>query len=130
MGWNPLRDIRRAVKKIEDAYNDDLMDDVMGIESVSRLATGTVATGYVPAAVGEMKTRVDDKIDRAGRTAADAVRKAQEARDMPTILANQARAARRKKLREQSLMAGGASDSSGGAMLSSVLAMGKQSLGA
>lgn len=129
MGWNPLKDIKKRLKKLDDAFNQDLMDDVLGIESVTDLAKGTAVTGYAPAAGREMKDRADAKVGRADAAAAKAVKDAQAARDLPTILANQARASRRKRMREQSLLAGG-SDSYGGAALSSVLAMGKSSLGA
>lgn len=132
MGWNPLKDIKKGLKKIEDSVNQDVLDDVLGVENVGSFIGGTML-GIDPATSGTRsnKTRVDDKIDRATVSAKKAIADAQTARDMPTILANQARAARRKRMRDQSLLAGGASaGGAGGAALSSVMAMGKQSLGA
>lgn len=132
MGWNPLKDIKNGLKKLEDHarqeirnVNHQFYDDILGIEkgNVSDFAKGGI--------VGANRARIDDKTARAQVAADKAVADAQLARDMPTIIANQARAARRKRMREQSLMAGGATaGGSGGAALSSVMAMGKQSLGA
>lgn len=130
MSWDPLKDVKKSLKKIEDSVNKDVFDDVLGIEDLSQAAR-TIALGGTPfdAAAQAQRERGKDKESGAKVAAAESERKAQEARDLPTVLANQARAARRKRQRGMSLMATGAGDG-GGALLSTVMATGKQTLGA
>lgn len=129
MSENPFKRIEKAAKKLEDSINKDVFDDVLGIEDLSR-AAGTLALGGDPTAAAAQAQRERGQAKAAGATqrAADAERQAQEARDMPTVLANQARAARRRRQREMSLMMTGASGGSG--LLSTVMATGKTNLGA
>lgn len=129
MGWDPRKDIKKLGKKLEDSVNQDVFDDVLGIEDLSRF-TNTMALGGDPTAAAAQAQRERGQAKQAGakQQAADAERKAQEARDMPTVLANQARAARRKRQREMSLMMTGATGGSG--LLSTVMATGKNYLGA
>lgn len=129
MAWRPDKDIKKALKKLEDVVNTDILDNVFGIESTGDFLKRT-AGGLDPtsAAVAGGKDRADAKVQRASTAADQAYADAKKAREAPFIIANQSLAARRRKLAESSLMSTGYSGKS--AMLSSVAAVGKKSLGA
>lgn len=125
MGWRPDKDIKKALKKIEDSINQDLYDDILGVEHMSDLFKNMLK-GDPTGIIGSNKQRQKEKVDRASVMADQAYRDAQKARDMPFIIANQALAARRKKIAASSLLASGAG---GGSLLSQIRAFGKSSLG-
>lgn len=126
MGWNPFKDIKKALKRLEDSVNQDLFDDVLGIEHMSDIGQNMLR-GDPTGTTGANKQRIESKTARAEVRAAAQVRKAEEARSLPYILANQALARRRRRMRDQSLMSGAGT---GDGMLSNVSATGKNSLGA
>lgn len=130
MSWNPIRDIRKTMKKLEDSVNQDVFDDVLGVQDLGRFAMSAGIGGPQTALTRSNTQRNDAKVDRARVQASEAERKAQEARDLPTVLANQARARRRQRQRESSLMSAGAPGGDTSALLSSAMAYGKPSLGA
>ena len=131
MGWNPLKDIENAVSDLGDSINKNVFDDMLGIESVTDFVKNPMTAFSVDASTLQAnKQRIGAKVERAKVAGADALRRAQEARDLPYILANQELAARRRKMRDQSLLASGATGSAQTAPLSSVMAQGKQTLGA
>lgn len=135
-----------GLSKLFDDFNEHVLDDVFGIEgdiaqSVKRGIKGAEdwvlddATG-----LRDIDTRISDNVlgwtdeaaeNRLKVAESAAIRNAQLARDMPTMLANAALAARRKRMRSMSLMASGsATGASGGAPLSNVMATGLSRLGA
>lgn len=133
MGWDPIGDIKKGLKKLDDHVrqevrnvNKQFYDDMLGIEKSQ--ADSLLKPGGIVAA---NRDRMDARTETAKRQAEKQLAKAKEARELPYILANQALAARRKKLASSSLLASGAQGGgSGGGMLSTVLAMGKDTLGA
>lgn len=137
MGW---------LSNLVDDFNDNVLDDVLGIEGDIAQSVKSGIKGaedwVLDDAIGlrDLDTRITDNIlgwtdeaatNRERQGQANAIRNAQLARDMPTMLANAALAARRKRMRSMSLMASGsATGTSGGAPLSNVMATGLSRLGA
>ena len=136
------------VKDVEDSVNEDVFDDALGVENlgsfvedVGKAAAVTVLAGPWAGALAlgnagknAMEDREREKGARALAAQQDAERgpaaDARRARDLPTILANRAIAQRRRRARATSLLATGASGYTGAsAPLSSVLAVGKTTLG-
>lgn len=130
MGWNPVKDIQKSLKKLEDFANQDVLDNVFGIESATDLIRKTAGVFIDPTSevILGNKDRADAKVQRASVAADQAYQDAKKARDLPFMLANQSLAMRRRKLAESSLLASGSTGAKG--MLSSVSAVGKSTLGA
>jgi hypothetical protein len=133
MGWDPLEDLKKAGKKLDDRVrqevrnvNKQFYDDMLGIEKEQ--ADSVLKPGGIVAA---NRDRMDARTATAKKRAQKVLEEAKRARELPYILANQALAARRKKLASSSLLASGAQGGgSGGGMLATVLATGKNTLGA